>query len=78
MLPLDADVQHTLSFSSVPDDTVLLDGFHDARKRFECSYILHHLEKNDWNISKTAADIGMERSQLHRKIKSHELTPPNK
>jgi len=78
MLPLDADVQQTLSYSSVPDDTVLLDGFHDARKRFECSYILHHLEKNEWNISKTAAEIGMERSQLHRKIKSHELTPPNK
>jgi len=78
MLPLDLDVQQAMSFSSVPDDTVLLDGFHDARKRFECSYIMHHLDKNDWNISKTAADIGMERSQLHRKIKSHDLTPPNK
>ncbi|MDX8381478.1 MAG: sigma-54 dependent transcriptional regulator [Ghiorsea sp.] len=78
MLPLDLDVQQSVSFSSVPNDTVLLDGFHDARKRFECSYILHHLDKNEWNISKTAADIGMERSQLHRKIKSHDLTPSNK
>ena len=78
MLPVDTDVQQTLSFSSVPDDTVLLDGFHDARKRFESSYILHHLNKNDWNISKTAADIGMERSQLHRKIKTHGLSSPNK
>ena len=78
MLPVDTDVQQTLSFSSVPDDTVLLDGFHDARKRFESSYILHHLNKNNWNISKTAADIGMERSQLHRKIKTHGLTAPHK
>ena len=77
MLPLDASLQKP-SFSAVPDDSVLLDGFHDARKRFERSYIVHHLEKNDWNVSKTAADIGMERSQLHRKIKSHDLTPPNK
>jgi len=78
MLPLDAAIQQVGTFSSVPDDTVLEDGFHDARKRFERSYILHHLDKNEWNISKTAADIGMERSQLHRKIKSHELTPENK
>ena len=74
MLPLDAVVQQGMSFNSVPDDTVLQDGFHDARKQFERSYILHHLNKNDWNISKTATEIGMERSQLHRKIKSHELT----
>ncbi|HID36565.1 MAG TPA: sigma-54-dependent Fis family transcriptional regulator [Ghiorsea sp.] len=77
MLPLDGNTQQLLSFSAVPDDTVLQDGFHDARKRFERSYILHHLDKNEWNISKTAADIGMERSQLHRKIKSHDLTPGN-
>ena len=77
MLPLDASQQKP-SFSAVPDDSVLMDGFHDARKQFERSYIIHHLEKNEWNVSKTAADIGMERSQLHRKIKSHDLTPPNK
>ncbi len=78
MLPLDANTQQLLSFAAVPDDTVLQDGFHDARKRFERSYILHHLNKNEWNISKTAAEIGMERSQLHRKIKSHELNPESK
>ena len=77
MLPLDASQQKP-SFSAVPDDSVLMDGFHDARKQFERSYIIHHLEKNEWNVSKTAADIGMERSQLHRKIKLHDLTPPNK
>jgi two-component system nitrogen regulation response regulator NtrX len=78
MLPLDAASQQAPKYSAVPDDSVLLNGFHDARKRFECSYIVHHLDKNDWNISKTATDIGMERSQLHRKIKSHDLTPPSK
>ncbi len=75
MLPLDlAAPQKT----TVAEESVLSDGFHDARKSFESRYIQHHLEKNDWNVSKTAADIGMERSQLHRKIKSHQLTPPNK
>lgn len=78
MLPLNAAAQQGMSFSSVPDDTVLEDGFHDARKQFERSYILHHLNKNDWNISQTATDIGMERSQLHRKIKTHELIQSKK
>jgi two-component system nitrogen regulation response regulator NtrX len=47
--------------------------FSHAREHFERSYLLHHLNKHKWNISRTAADIGMERSQLHRKIKSFSL-----
>jgi len=51
------------------DDTT----FTDARKAFEQQYLLHYLTENDWNISQTAAQIGMERTQLHRKIKSFAL-----
>jgi len=51
---------------------------HDAREAFERSYLLHYLEQNEWNISRTAAAIGMERSQLHRKIKSFGLNAPEK
>ncbi len=47
--------------------------YHSAREAFERSYLLYHLNKNDWNVSRTAEDIGMERSQLHRKIKSFGL-----
>jgi len=47
--------------------------FHHARETFERSYLLYHLNKNDWNVSRTAEDIGMERSQLHRKLKSFGL-----
>ncbi|OIO68623.1 MAG: sigma-54-dependent Fis family transcriptional regulator [Zetaproteobacteria bacterium CG12_big_fil_rev_8_21_14_0_65_55_1124] len=47
--------------------------FHNAREAFERSYLLYHLNKNDWNVSRTAEDIGMERSQLHRKLKSFGL-----
>ncbi|MDQ6973531.1 MAG: sigma-54 dependent transcriptional regulator [Mariprofundaceae bacterium] len=48
--------------------------FSDARKAFERQYLLQHLNDNDWNISQTAIKIGMERTQLHRKIKSFALT----
>jgi len=48
--------------------------FHDAREMFERSFLRQQLDEHDWNISRTAASIGMERSQLHRKIKSFGLT----
>ncbi|OGU17185.1 MAG: Fis family transcriptional regulator [Geobacteraceae bacterium GWC2_53_11] len=43
----------------------------DAREDFEREYIIHKLEENDWNISRTAELIELERSNLHRKIKSY-------
>jgi len=49
--------------------------FHSAREAFERSYLIQHLHKHEWNISRTAEDIGMERSQLHRKIKRYGLAP---
>lgn len=41
-----------------------------ARNLFEKEFLLRKLEENGWNISKTAEAIGLERSTLHRKIKS--------
>ena len=42
----------------------------EAREHFEKEYLLNQLKKNHGNISKTADFIGMERSALHRKLKS--------
>ena len=42
----------------------------EAREHFEKEYLLIQLKKNHGNISKTADFIGMERSALHRKLKS--------
>jgi len=42
----------------------------EAREQFEINYLLSQLKKNNGNISKTADFIGMERSALHRKLKS--------
>jgi two-component system nitrogen regulation response regulator NtrX len=43
----------------------------DARAQFEKEFILKTLKENDWNISKTALLLGIERSYLHRKIKGY-------
>ena len=48
----------------------------EARQEFEKQYILKILEENAWNVSKTAAILGVERSHLHKKIKSYGLEAP--
>ena len=42
----------------------------NAREQFEREYLMHQLKKNGSNVSKTAENIGMERSALHRKLTS--------
>ncbi|WP_127143603.1 sigma-54-dependent transcriptional regulator [Pelagibacterium montanilacus] len=42
----------------------------DAREVFERQYLIAQIERFGGNISKTAEFVGMERSALHRKIKS--------
>jgi two-component system, NtrC family, nitrogen regulation response regulator NtrX len=41
----------------------------DARNAFEKEYIARKLREHHWNISRTAEDLQIERSHLHRKIK---------
>ncbi len=47
----------------------------EARVNFEKSFIIQKLEENDWNVSRTAEAIGIERSNLHRKLKLFEIDP---
>ncbi len=44
--------------------------YREAKEGFEKEFILQKLEENEWNISRTAEAIEIERSNLHRKIKS--------
>ena len=44
--------------------------FKDARKQFEHDYLKKKLEENEGNVSRTAENIGMERSHLHKKVKA--------
>jgi len=45
------------------------DSLRDARNAFEREFIGRKLRENGWNISRTADDLKIERSHLHRKIK---------
>ena len=68
-------VQDSLSqknFSKNPDsyENVLSYPLKEAREKFEKNYLTSQLKKYKGNISKTAEFIGMERSALHRKLKT--------
>ncbi len=42
----------------------------EAREHFERNFIIKKLKEHNWNVSKTAEEMEIERSNLHRKIKS--------
>jgi two-component system nitrogen regulation response regulator NtrX len=50
----------------------------DAREAFEKSYMTAQLQRFDGNVSQMAGFVGMERSALHRKLRSLEVTHSGK
>jgi two-component system nitrogen regulation response regulator NtrX len=43
---------------------------HEAREAYEREFILRKLEENHWNMTRTAAAVGLERSHLYRKMRA--------
>ena len=66
--PDGASAQSSASAPS-PLLTQSYDSLRDARNAFEKEYIARKLREHQWNISRTAEDLQIERSHLHRKIK---------
>ncbi len=50
----------------------------EAREAFEREYLLTQINRFGGNISRTASFVGMERSALHRKLKSLGVVTANK
>ena len=48
---------------------------HEARAAYEREFILRKLEENQWNMTRTAVALGLERSHLYRKMKSLGISP---
>jgi DNA-binding NtrC family response regulator len=46
----------------------------ELRDLVERDYILEKLEEHDWNITQAAQALGVERTNLHKKIKQHGLS----
>ena len=48
----------------------------EAREQFEKKFILHRLQETHWNITRAAERLGIERSNLHRKMKGYGVESP--
>ncbi len=69
-LVMDALSQKNVSSQFDDYSNVLSYPLKQAREKFEKNYLTSQLKKHKGNISKTAEFIGMERSALHRKLKT--------
>ncbi len=49
---------------------------HEARSAYEREFILRKLQEHSWNMTQTAAALGLERSHLYRKMKSLGIAAP--
>ena len=66
----DALAQKSKENKSDSYENVLTYPLKEAREKFEKDYLTSQLKKHKGNISKTAEFVGMERSALHRKLKT--------
>nr|WP_315023943.1 sigma-54 dependent transcriptional regulator [uncultured Aminipila sp.] len=46
----------------------------DATKDFEKQYIIKCMERNEWNVSRAAQELGLARKNLYKKLKKYEIT----
>ncbi len=60
---------------SIGEDLFGLDDIKEAREKFERIFIEKKLKENDFNISQTAKTLGIERSHLHKKMRSYKIDP---
>ncbi|MBI5739258.1 MAG: sigma-54-dependent Fis family transcriptional regulator [Nitrospirae bacterium] len=70
------DAREVPSFKSVKTDYSSFRTLREARDQFEKDFILKKLQENSYNVSKTAEELEIERSNLHRKIKSLGIETP--
>ena len=76
-LPPEVSVVRT-STPADSKDKIIAMPLRDAREHFERDYLEAQIERFGGNISKTASFVGMERSALHRKLKSLGVTTSKK
>ncbi len=52
--------------------------FRDAKRKFEIAYLTRKLEENRWNVSRTAAAVGLHRQSLQEKLRELGIQRPGK
>ncbi|MEP4190942.1 MAG: sigma-54 dependent transcriptional regulator [Sneathiella sp.] len=70
MIPADAGAAQSVMSGQKDSTEIMTLPLRDARERFEKEYLEAQVNRFGGNISRTASFVGMERSALHRKLKS--------
>jgi two-component system nitrogen regulation response regulator NtrX len=78
MLPREVTTSVSETLNWDPTSEIMSLPLRDAREIFEREYLNTQISRFGGNISKTANFVGMERSALHRKLKSLNLTMDDK
>ncbi|ABS64734.1 two component, sigma54 specific, transcriptional regulator, Fis family [Parvibaculum lavamentivorans DS-1] len=70
MLPSEVGASAQMTVNGAGGEHIMALPLREARETFEREYLIAQISRFGGNISRTAAFIGMERSALHRKLKS--------
>jgi DNA-binding NtrC family response regulator len=52
--------------------------FREARRKFEIAWLTRKLEEHGWNVSRTAATVGLHRQSLQEKLRELGIQRPGK
>ena len=52
--------------------------FREAKRKFEIAYLKRKLEEHHWNVSKTAAEVGLHRQSLQEKLRELGIQRPGR
>jgi len=78
MLPAEVNSSVQMSVNGSNGEHIMALPLREARETFEREYLIAQISRFGGNISRTASFIGMERSALHRKLKSLGVTTVNR
>ncbi len=78
MLPAEVGSSAQITVSGSGGEHIMALPLREARETFEREYLMAQISRFGGNISRTAAFIGMERSALHRKLKSLGVATTNR
>jgi DNA-binding NtrC family response regulator len=68
----------TVSRNSGGDSYLSEADFREAKRKFEIAYLKRKLEEHHWNVSKTAAEVGLHRQSLQEKLRELGIQRPGK
>ena len=71
------DLETSLRIRAEPEPVEEMEGtLREVREQFEKKFILRRLQETHWNITRAAERLGIERSNLHRKMKGYGIETP--